>query len=83
VSYPYKQAMKYGDLKAAEKYIRIYADLGGTTQGIKQSIRMAHPLAGIAKKHRAMFYKDLSPADKKRLTQAIKWYQSTYLHKRE
>jgi len=80
--YYYKQAMKYGDLKAAEKYIRQYAELGGTAQGIKQSIRMAHPLAGISKKNRARFYNDLTPADKKRLKQAIKWYQSTYLQRR-
>jgi hypothetical protein len=77
--YYYKQAMKYGDLEAADRYIRKYAELGGTYQGLKQSIRMAHPLSGIKKQDRARFLSELTPAQRDRLNQAIQWYQSTYL----
>jgi hypothetical protein len=79
--YYYKQAMKYGDLEAADRYIRKYAEMGGTAQGLQQSIRMAHPLSGIKKQDRARFLRDLTPAQRERLQKAIKWHQRTYIQK--
>jgi hypothetical protein len=81
--YYYRQALKYGDLKAAKKYLQKYYDLGGTKQGKATSIRMAHPLSGIRKKDRFKFKKEMRPAEKKRLEQAMDWYQKTYVKAKE
>jgi len=79
--YYYRQALKYGDLVAAKKYLQKYYDLGGTAKGKKSAIRLAHPLAGIKKTDRYEFKKTLLPAEKKRLEYAIKWYTQTYVEK--
>ncbi|MFO7750947.1 MAG: hypothetical protein R6V54_12725 [Desulfobacteraceae bacterium] len=77
--YYYRQAMKYGDLTAADKYLKKYYELGGTPQGLKQSIWMSHPLAGIKKADRYSFRNELSKKDEKRLGLALNWYQKTYV----
>jgi hypothetical protein len=79
--YYYRQALKYGDLNAAEKYLHKYYELGGTRTGVRQSMRMAHPLAGIKKTDRYQFRQDLSPKDSKRLEMALNWYRQTYLQR--
>ncbi|MBT3484104.1 MAG: hypothetical protein HOG03_11640 [Desulfobacula sp.] len=79
--YYYRQALKYGDLVSAKKYLQKYYDLGGTAKGKKSAIRLAHPLAGIKKMDRYEFKKTLLPAEKKRLEHAIKWYIKTYVEK--
>jgi N12 class adenine-specific DNA methylase/DNA repair protein RadC len=79
--YYYRQALKYGDLVAAKKYLQKYYDLGGTAKGKRSAIRLAHPLAGIKKTDRYKFKKTLLPAEKKRLEHAIKWYTKTYVEK--
>jgi hypothetical protein len=83
--YYYKQALKYGDLKAAEKYLKKYltpineGGFGGTYKGLKESIKRAHPLDGIAQKDRSEFMKTLSPKERQTLAYGIKWYDQTYL----
>lgn len=42
----------YGDLQAAKRYLKKYYELGGTYKGLRQSINMAHPIAGIRKQDR-------------------------------
>ena len=79
--YYYRQALKYGDLVSAKKYLQKYYDLGGTAKGKKSAIRLAHPLAGIKKTDRYEFKKTLLPAEQKRLEHAIKWYIKTYVKK--
>jgi hypothetical protein len=83
--YYYKQALKYGDLKAAEKYLKKYltplseGGLGGTYKGLEASIKRSHPLGGIAKKDWTAFTQTLSPKDRQTLAYGIKWYDQTYL----
>jgi hypothetical protein len=77
--YYYKQALKYGDIKAAKKYLAKYVELGGTLKGLKISIKLAHPLAGIPVKYRTSFVQSLSKEDRARLKRAIQWYDNTYL----
>ena len=81
--YYYKQAMRYGDLKAAEKYLEKYKSLGGDFKGLRLSIKNAHPLAGIDKQDRMSFMKTLSEHDKKKYEMAVKWYHKTYLEKKK
>ena len=77
--YYYKQALRYGDLKAAERYLKRYFELGGTPKTMGDSIKRAHPLSMIAHKDRAAFLASLSPEQKERLRLATRWYEETYL----
>ncbi|MEJ5241913.1 MAG: hypothetical protein WHS87_12010 [Anaerolineales bacterium] len=77
--YYYKQALRYGDLKAAERYLKKYFELGGTPKSMGDSIKRAHPLAMIAHKDRPAFLASLSPEQKERLRLATRWYEETYL----
>ena len=73
----YKQALKYGDLKAAERYLKKYVAKGGNLKGLKGSIKRAHPLAQL-KKNRRQFLETLSPSERKTFSAAVKWYKQTY-----
>jgi len=77
--YYYKQAMKYGDLRAAKKYLKEYQKLGGTKTGLKQSIRMMHPLSGIKQTQRAAFVRGLSAKERATVERGITWYRKTYM----
>jgi hypothetical protein len=76
--YYYKQALKFGDLGAAERYLKRYYELGGTSRGLSESIQRAHPLGMIAKKDRGAFLRTLSPEELERYRLALRWYQETY-----
>jgi len=80
--YNFKTALKYSDLKAADKYLNKYADEGGTWEGISASIQMSEPTGGLPKKYRNMFYSSLTADDKKKLDTASKWYRKTFTYNR-
>jgi len=79
--YYYKQAFKYGDYKAAEKYLLEYKDLGGTMKGMRGSVKRGHPLLSLRTKYRKRFKDSLSPKEKQTLERAIQWYKKTYSKK--
>ena len=76
--YYHKQALRFGDFEAAEKYLRQYAELGGTRKGLKASIRLAEPTARVPKKLRRRFMFSLSPSERQTLKAAQRWYKSVY-----
>ena len=76
--YRYKQAIKFGDFKAAEKYLQKYKDLGGNMKAAKASIERGHPMAGIKVRYKKAFKDSLNPKDQKTLQRAIDWYKLTY-----
>jgi|GEM_PF-3263742 len=79
--YWYKQSLRYGDLRGAEKYLRRYKELGGTERSKRQSIRMADPrrtAPGMSRKYFSQYKRQMSPADKKRMEQAVTWYKNVY-----
>lgn len=76
--YYYKQAMKFGDPKAAERYLRKYYELGGTRKSALQSIKHAHPLASLPKLKRNAFRLSLDAKQELRLQMALGWYSKTY-----
>ena len=80
--YYYKQALKYGDLKAAEKYLNKYLELGGKKTGIDSSMKRVHPLGSLAKKDYRAFLGTLSEGEKERYGLALRWYNNTYLKRR-
>jgi len=76
--YYYRQALRFGDLKAAKKYLDKYYELGGTPKKLRQALRLAHPLSTLPKTKRYAFRKSLSPDDAARVQRAIDWYRRTY-----
>jgi len=76
--YYYKQALRYGDLKAAHGYLEKYAELGGSLQGMDASVRAASPLWGIGVKDRETFLKGLSTEERESLDRATHWYSAVY-----
>ncbi len=76
--YYYRQALKYGDLDAAKRYLMKYYDLGGSPRSLRTSIKRAHPLGSLAMKHRFKFRQSLSPEQQKKLEIALEWYNRVY-----
>jgi len=76
--YYYRQALKYGDLPSAERYLKKYVELGGTQKGMTQSIARAHPLNRVTSKYRNQFRGMLSPHQMQVLELAEQWYHRTY-----
>jgi TPR repeat protein len=76
--YWYKQALRLGDLEAADRYLKRYFELGGSRRGMKRSITMAHPLTGLSNRERRAFYQSLNEDDRETLQNAEKWYVNTY-----
>jgi DNA repair protein RadC/predicted RNA methylase len=76
--YFYKKALRYGDMRAAEKYLQKYYQLGGRPKQIKESIQKAHPLAGVPERLRHRFRQSLSPGDAATVARAMEWYRMAY-----
>ena len=76
--YYYKQALKFGDYEAAERYRKKYFELGGTRTGMKISIKMASPIRVLPRKYRRAFLNQLSPENRQTYDRAVSWYRNTY-----
>jgi hypothetical protein len=79
--YYLKMALRYGDKEAAKKYLLEYISCGGTPQGLKQSIRMMHPLSGLTKEEQIEFVKSLTKEEKEELKRAYAFYEKVFLGK--
>ncbi len=78
----YKQALKYGDLKAAQKYLAQYQKLGGSHTGVTSSLKRSAPLGSLAKKDHNKFLGTLNENEKDRYRLALRWYNQTYQARR-
>jgi len=76
--YYYKQAIKFGDAKAAEKYLGEYKELGGNMKGIQMSVKRAHPLGSLPNKDRAKFFNSLDPEERQTVKRGTEWYRTTF-----
>lgn len=76
--YYYKQALKFADMDAAQRYLKKYAELGGTMKGMEVSVAKAHPLAALPVKYRQLFLSSMTAKDKKELERSVRWYETTY-----
>jgi len=76
--YYYKQALKFGDTEAAEKYYKKYREGGGTSKSRRQSISKSKPLGAIARKDYGKFKATLTADERKILHEARLWYSKTY-----
>jgi len=77
--YYYKQALKFGDFDAAEKYLKKYQDMGGKLHDVQGSIRRVHPLASLRLADRYKFKASLSPEQQETLSIATAWYKKHYV----
>lgn len=73
--YYYKQAMRYGDLEAAQKYLKKYYTIGGAKKLPLKSVRYAHPLSSIPGMKRIDFRQSLTTSQEKLFKAALKWYR--------
>jgi len=78
--YYYKQAKKYGDQEAKEKYLKEYLDAGGRRQDILKSIKKSDPLSFVPIKLRVEYMKSLNGEDLNTLNRAREWWRSTYFN---
>jgi hypothetical protein len=76
--YYYKQAIKFGDIDAAAKYLRKYKEMGGKMHNIQGSLKRVHPLSSLKLSDRNKFKKSLSPEQEETLSLAIAWYKKHY-----
>lgn len=76
--YYYKQALRYDDEAAADKYKEEYFAEGGTKEGIQKSIAKAHPMWMLPLNQRAKFRQSLSAQELETLTKGIEWYRQVY-----
>jgi hypothetical protein len=90
--YYYKQSVRLGDKKLADKFLNMYYELGGDEKSMESSVANLHPLANLPKKVRqdvelAVFNnealqtemgKTFSKQDLQRVKYAIEWYNKVY-----
>jgi hypothetical protein len=79
--YYYKQSVRFGDDALAQRWLDRYYKLGGTKDGIKDSIANTDPLASIPKRQRNSFYAQLNPEEQAIVGKAEEWYRRVYLHR--
>jgi hypothetical protein len=77
--YYYKQALKYGDFDAAQRYLKKYEEAGGKWKNIRTSIKRADPLASLGGRDRRKFRETLTPEQKQTLLIASEWYKRHYV----
>jgi hypothetical protein len=80
--YYWRQAVKYGDNKAAKKYLKQYFRLGGTIKGLKISLLKQSPISFIPKKLQSEFINTLNKEERKIFKKGYSWYLKTYTRKR-
>jgi hypothetical protein len=78
--YYMKAAIRYGDKKAAVKYMNQYFENGGTGKGLIQSFSMLNPMYGFTSKETLAkgekFVKSLSGNEKEKLKIAQRYYEN-------
>jgi hypothetical protein len=77
--YYYKRALALGDKEAAQKYWTQYRDASRKAgknpwDGLRSSIKNAHPLNGLPASERGKFVASLSKGEKQGLAKAMKYY---------
>lgn len=72
-----KHAIRYKDDKAFRKYLGEYLLLGGTPEGLEQSIDRMHPLAGLNREEQIAFVQWLPQEDKEQLLKAVAYFETT------
>jgi hypothetical protein len=80
--YNYKQAIRFKDEVAAERYLSLYMSFGGTKSGLKQSLERMEPLGGLSAKNKKAFKATLRQEDAELLVKAEAFYDEVLLGKK-
>lgn len=74
--YNYKQALRFDDKELADAFLKQYMELGGTRQGMNQSLKTFDPLFGLDYTEKKEFAESLDPEMKRKLAKAIMYYKN-------
>ena len=74
----WRQALRYEDPEAAERWYNRYIELGGTPKGVRQSIKRQWVLDAVPRRRRREFLATLSADETAMLKQADAWYERIY-----
>ena len=77
--YNYKLAIRFEDKEAAQRYLKEYAVLGGTAQGLQTSLANMEPLHGLSIAEKAGFLRSLADDEKQQWKQAVQFYSEVLL----
>lgn len=72
--YNARLALRYKDSKAAVEYMADYLKMGGTMQGLNQSLERMEPLAGMNEDEKLIFLSQLDQEGRNRLIRAYRFY---------
>ena len=72
--YNAKLALRYKDTGAFNKHMQLYFERGGTVKGLKRSMEMLKPLAGLTEKERGIFMLLLDGDMQRRYGEALAFY---------
>ena len=75
--YYWRMAVRFGDFDAAEVWLMEYQRLGGTSRGLKTSLRMAAPGSNLSKKQYREFMRDLSSDERDDFKHGLDWYRQS------
>ena len=75
----FRLSIRYQDEEAAKRYLVQYISMGGTRQGIKQSLRRMHPLGGLTEREKKLFVSGLSAQDRELVAVAEAYYREVLL----
>lgn len=76
--YYYNQAMKYGDLDAAHRYLKKYYKFGGIYKRPTKTTKCSHPLSSIPTIKRITFRRSLTQDQEVVLKRVLNWYNNIY-----
>ncbi|MDP2659894.1 MAG: hypothetical protein Q8R28_04110 [Dehalococcoidia bacterium] len=76
--YYFKQAQRYEDLEAANKYLLEYASHQGTRKDLIQSAKSMHPMWGLTKDEQQEFWDSLTPTDQAKMRKAVVFYNGFF-----
>ena len=71
----FKQAARWGDDEAADKWLAEYYALGGKPSGVAQSLKLSAPLGGLSAERRGKFLRSLTPLEREAVKEADRWWK--------
>lgn len=77
-----KTALRKGDVDAFSRYLEEYVATGGTSEGLKNSIRQLHPLSGLNTAEKRQYYNQLDAEGRRQLARAIGYWQQVFASQR-
>lgn len=75
-AYYLKLSLRYGDIEGARHWLAEFRELGGTAQGLQQSIKTLGPLGGLNDLEKSQFLKTLTDDERVKLAKAQAFYDS-------